>query len=93
VAKAWNWVDSQNTSVYRKSFRPIVQRGGVESHSKYDREDSLPSLLPMVMLMAKGVPMLVELVLELHHGDSHTLGSQLSGRIPKGLKCDPVCVV
>jgi hypothetical protein len=32
------------------------------------------------------VPVLVGLVLGLHHEDAHILGSQLSGVTPKGLK-------
>jgi hypothetical protein len=40
----------------------------------------------MVMMMVKGVLVLVGLVLGLHHMDSLTLGSQLSGQISKGLK-------
>jgi hypothetical protein len=64
------------------------------------RPDGLPnptagtiekSIFLVVMVMVKGVPVLVELILGLHHGDSHTLGSQLSGWIPMGLKCIPVC--
>ena len=55
-----------------------------KSHNGYYREDSLPSPLPVVMVLTKGVLVLVGLVLGLHYGDSHTLESQLSGRIPRG---------
>jgi hypothetical protein len=35
----------------------------------------------MVIVVIKKIPMLMGLVLELHHRDSHTLGSRLDGRI------------
>jgi hypothetical protein len=52
---------------------------------------SLPSPLQVVMVMAKGVPILVGLVLGLHHKDLHTLESRLSGQSPKRFKCILVC--
>jgi hypothetical protein len=42
-------------------------------------------------VMAKKVPILVGLVLELHHEDSYILGSRLSGHSSKELKCVPIC--
>jgi hypothetical protein len=65
--------------------------GPAKSHNGYYREDSLPSPHSIIKGMVKGVPVLVGLVLGLHHGDFHTLGSQLSGQSPKGLKCVMVC--
>jgi hypothetical protein len=52
------------------------------SHNKYYREVSLPSLLLVVKLMTKGVPVLVELVLGLHHGDSYIKKNLLYDFIP-----------
>ena len=40
--------------------------------------------LLVVMVVVKRILLLVELVLRLHYGDFHTLGSQLSGWISKG---------
>jgi hypothetical protein len=76
-------VISQNTRVSRKFFRPLG--GSVESHNGYYKEGGLPSPLPVVMVVAKGVLVIVELVLGLHHRDSYLLGSQLDGQISKGL--------
>jgi hypothetical protein len=59
----------------RKSFRSYRLGGLVEFHGRYYRKDSLPSPLLVAMVMVKGVPMLVGLVLGLHHGDSYILGS------------------
>jgi hypothetical protein len=61
-------------------------RGPTKSHSGYYMEGGLPSLFLVVMVVTKGVPMLVGLVLGLHHGNFHILGSCLVGRTPKGLK-------
>jgi hypothetical protein len=58
----------------------------IESHNVSYKEGGLPSSFPMVIVVIKGVPGLVWLVLELYHGDSYTLGSRLSGQTPKGFE-------
>jgi hypothetical protein len=70
---------SSKTHVLRKFFRLIIHGGPTKSHNKYYREGGFSSPLPKVIVVIKGVPVLVGLVLELHHGDFHTLGSQLDG--------------
>jgi hypothetical protein len=47
----------------------------------------------MVIVMAKGISVLVELVFGLQHGDSHILGSRLNGQIPNWLNCHTKGVV
>jgi hypothetical protein len=72
----------QNTNVFKKFFR-LTTQGGLPKVSGYYREGGVPSPLLVVMLVTKKIPVLVELVFGLHHGDSRIFGSRLGTGLPR----------